>query len=229
MRDSKLDNLSDYRSRALKGIWKIIWSNHSVQWNSKLAILLHGSRLIWSLLSVLMLPVLRGSAHQPAGPVDTSHHLHPTPHLSLTKTEQKSENSFWLLLSHFWRFQQIFVSSTSLDNNEYNLVVIYEHKILSATWGGFASVNTYLCIWASLVVQLVKNLPAMQETPVWSLGSEDPLKEGMANHSSYSCLENPQGERSQVGYSPWDCKESDRTKWLSTYIKIHAQGLPWWS
>ena len=30
---------------------------------------------------------------------------------------------------------------------------------------------------------MVKNLPAMQETQVWSLGREDPLAKGMANHS----------------------------------------------
>ena len=38
--------------------------------------------------------------------------------------------------------------------------------------------------WASLVVQLVKNLPAMQETWVQSLGWEDPLEKGQATHSS---------------------------------------------
>ena len=38
--------------------------------------------------------------------------------------------------------------------------------------------------WASLVAQLVKNLPAMQETWVQSLGWEDPLEKGMATHSS---------------------------------------------
>ena len=38
--------------------------------------------------------------------------------------------------------------------------------------------------WDSLVTQLVKNLPAMQETWVRSLGWEDPLEEGMATHSS---------------------------------------------
>ena len=37
---------------------------------------------------------------------------------------------------------------------------------------------------ASLVAQMVKNLPAMQETQVQSLGGEDPLAEGMATHSS---------------------------------------------
>ena len=37
--------------------------------------------------------------------------------------------------------------------------------------------------WASLVVQLVKNLPAMRETCVRSLGWEDPLEKGKAIHS----------------------------------------------
>ena len=38
--------------------------------------------------------------------------------------------------------------------------------------------------WASLVAQLVKNLPTMRETWVRSLGWEDPLEKGTANHSS---------------------------------------------
>ena len=38
--------------------------------------------------------------------------------------------------------------------------------------------------WASLVAQLLKNLPAMQETWVQSLGREDPLEKEMATHSS---------------------------------------------
>ena len=38
--------------------------------------------------------------------------------------------------------------------------------------------------WASLVAQTVKNLPAMQETWVQSLGWKDPLEEGMATYSS---------------------------------------------
>ena len=38
--------------------------------------------------------------------------------------------------------------------------------------------------WASLVAQMVKNLPAMQETWVRSLGWEDPLEKRMATHSS---------------------------------------------
>ena len=53
---------------------------------------------------------------------------------------------------------------------------------------------------ASLVAQLVKNLPATWETCVGSLGGKDPLEEGMATHSSTLCLENPHGQRSLVGY-----------------------------
>ena len=39
-------------------------------------------------------------------------------------------------------------------------------------------------IWASLMAQMVENLPMMQETQVQSLGWEDPLEKGMATHSS---------------------------------------------
>ena len=38
--------------------------------------------------------------------------------------------------------------------------------------------------WASLVAQIVKNLPPKQETLVQSLGQEDPLEKGVANYSS---------------------------------------------
>ena len=48
---------------------------------------------------------------------------------------------------------------------------IYMHCIVSMTW-------------VSLAAQAVKNLPAMWETQVWSLGWENPLEKGMALHSS---------------------------------------------
>ena len=38
--------------------------------------------------------------------------------------------------------------------------------------------------WTSMVAQMVKNLPAMQETQVRSLGQEDPLEKGKATHPS---------------------------------------------
>ena len=47
------------------------------------------------------------------------------------------------------------------------------------------------CSWASFVAQLVKNLPAMQKTWVWSLDWEDPLKKGKATHSSSLACTDP--------------------------------------
>ena len=61
------------------------------------------------------------------------------------------------------------------------------------------------------MAQTVKNPPAMQETWGRSLGWEDPLEEGIDNPLQYSCLENPHGQRSPAGYSPWGCKELDTT------------------
>ena len=57
--------------------------------------------------------------------------------------------------------------------------------------------------WASLVAQLVKNPPAMQETWVRSLGWEDPLEKGKATHFSSP------GEFYRLN-SSWGCKESDK-------------------
>ena len=50
--------------------------------------------------------------------------------------------------------------------------------------------------YASLVVQAIKNLPAMQETSVRSLGWEDPLEKRMATHSSILAWEIPWTEKS---------------------------------
>ena len=59
----------------------------------------------------------------------------------------------------------------------------------------------YICIWASLVTQMVKNLPAVQETWVRSLDWEDPLEKGMAAHSSILALRIPWTEEpGKLGY-----------------------------
>ena len=61
---------------------------------------------------------------------------------------------------------------------------------------------------ASLVAQMIKNLPAMQETWVRSLGQEDPLKEGMASHSIILAwripwTEEPSGLQSMGSQKNW--------------------------
>ena len=54
--------------------------------------------------------------------------------------------------------------------------------------------STYVINWAFLVAQMVKNLPAMQETCVLSLGQEDPLEKGTATHSCILAWEIPRTE-----------------------------------
>ena len=71
-------------------------------------------------------------------------------------------------------------------------------------------------IQASLVVQLVKNIPAMEETLFQFLGQEDFSRGGHGNPLQYSILESPQGQRGLVGYSPWGHKEPDTTERLSS-------------
>ena len=57
------------------------------------------------------------------------------------------------------------------------------------TVGKLASGSTFT--GASLVAQMVKSPPAMQETWAWSLDWEDPWEKKIVVHSKYSCLENP--------------------------------------
>ena len=118
--------------------------------------------------------------------------------------------------------------------------------------------NPLSVAWASLVAQLVKNRPAMQETPVekipWrrdrlpipvflgfpggsdskesACNSGDPEsipglgrspEGGHGNPHQYSCLENPHGQRSLAGYSPWGGKELNTTELLTlTHVRAHA-------
>ena len=61
---------------------------------------------------------------------------------------------------------------------------------------------------ASLVAQQIKNLPAMQDTQVQSLGQEDPLEKEMVTHSSIRAWK-IHGEGSLGGSSSWGPKELD--------------------
>ena len=58
---------------------------------------------------------------------------------------------------------------------------------------------------ASLVAQLVKNLPSVQDTVVQFLGCEDPLEKEVVKHSSILTWRN-HGLRSLAGYGPWGSK-----------------------
>ena len=75
-------------------------------------------------------------------------------------------------------------------------------------------------MWSSLVAQMVKNLPPVRETWVWSLGWEDRLEETAATHSSILAWRIPMDrgawQPSEEPDSPWGCRELDRTEQLST-------------
>ena len=75
---------------------------------------------------------------------------------------------------------------------------------------------------ASWVALVVKNLSANAED-IRDMGLIPGLgRSPGGEHSNplqYSCLETPRGQRSLVGYSPWDGKESDTTEQLSTQHK----------
>ena len=68
----------------------------------------------------------------------------------------------------------------------------------------------------SLVAHMVKILPTSPGDLGLIPGSGWPHGGGHDNPLQYSCLENPHGQRSLAGYSPWGCKKSHMTEWLST-------------
>ena len=84
-----------------------------------------------------------------------------------------------------------------------------------------------LCIvdWdlSSLVAQMVKKPPTVQENWIRSLGWEDPLEEGMATHSNI--LGEFYGQRSLASYSPWGSKELDTTEWLTQRCRLGLTAL----
>ena len=73
-------------------------------------------------------------------------------------------------------------------------LIVYSLKWL--TYCLFFSITEYLNLPASLVAQIIKNLPAMQETLVQFLGQEDPLEKGMATHSNILAWKIPWREES---------------------------------
>ena len=162
----------------------------------------------------------------------------------------------------FLELSSIFDDPAEVGKSHHILIILL---LFSVIYGLEAIYYTVLYQYgASLVAQLVKNQPAMQETPVGSfpwvgkipwrrdrvptpvflgfpggsdgkestcnaedLGSIPGLgrslfKGGCGNPLQYSCLENPRGQRSLVGYSPWGHKKSDTTERLSTAQHINV-------
>ena len=117
------------------------------------------------------------------------------------------------------------------------------HQELQQVWGKPLfhcrqhSGGVYVLNWASLVAQMVKNLPVMWETQVWSLDWEDPLEKETQRTPKFSPGES-HGQECLAGNSPWGHKESDTAEgltyavntapciWLSGTIPI-VVGFSW--
>ena len=83
-----------------------------------------------------------------------------------------------------------------------------------------SSALIYASICLFPVAQMVKNLPAMQETQVQSLGWEDPLEKGLEIHSSILAWRIPWADETGGLYSSWGRKELDTTELLSFSLFI---------
>ena len=70
----------------------------------------------------------------------------------------------------------------------------------------------------SLVAQMVKNLPAIQETRVQSLGGEDPMEKGMAAHSSILAWRIPWTEKPGGATVPGVTKSQTPLKQLTLQV-----------
>ena len=89
----------------------------------------------------------------------------------------KSESDNYLLSNYSWTFKlQLWLFKTNKQT-----------KTVTNKYVKYVLQNTVLRLtemWAFLVAQRLKHLPAMRETQVWSLGWKDPLEKEMATHSS---------------------------------------------
>ena len=91
-----------------------------------------------------------------------------------------------------------------------------------AFWEWESVIAGSLALQASLVAQMVKGLPAMQETQVQCLGQEDPLEKEMATHSSILALRIPWTEE-PGGPQPMGSQRV-RHDWATNTVSLQHQG-----
>ena len=91
------------------------------------------------------------------------------------------------LLKIVYKVQNLWLRGTYIEMYYADQWVIFWGKrwLVIRLWGAVSIIHGSVDKqWTSLVYQMVKNLPAVQQTEVWSLSQEDPLEKGMATHSS---------------------------------------------
>ena len=111
--------------------------------------------------------------------------------------------------------QQIFLTQESNQDLLHYRRMLYQLSYEGRKEIGTASMENRLCRWLSS-----KESTCNAGDAGSILGSGRSPGEGNGYPLQYSCLENPRGQRSLAGYSPWGCKESDTTEQLST---AHSQ------
>ena len=111
---------------------------------------------------------------------------------------------------------------------------------LPLLWNRRVGTMTYSCriLWIHLLwIWLCVDLPCSSDGKESDCnagdlgvipGSGRSSEEGNGNPLQYSCLENPHGQRSLVGYSSWDPKELDTTERLTLLLLLTMFWMPSW-
>ena len=128
-------------------------------------------------------------------------------------------NYDWVRSKHPSNFP---MSGRMTCGNNHNLAFRWGSEMAEKQMGSGHQEN--LSLVASLVVQKVKNPPAVQETRVWSLNWEDPLEKGMATHSSILARRIPWTE--EPGGLQSMGKHRVRHDWMSTHIRTNNFSPP---
>ena len=137
---------------------------------------------------------------------------------SWTSTWQKKKPSSWL--SHFHIYIYIYTHTHIIYIHTYILHIhIYIYTYI------YAAMLTVGFPWWLSSKRICLPMQEIQDSPVWSLGWEDPLEEEMATHSSILAWKIP-WTRNLVGYSPQSCQELDMTERLSSTCTMLTVSYP---
>ena len=110
---------------------------------------------------------------------------------------------------HYWEFHKY---KTSVFKNQFINTISYLFSITEILWKIQINLFSISKYYFTKVFSVLSNLGDLGSIPESGRSPGG----GHGNPLQYSCLENPHGQRSLVGYSPWGHKESDTIELLST-------------
>ena len=103
-------------------------------------------------------------------------------------------------------------------NERWSICIFLNYGWFSQSICPIVGLLCHMVVWGFPGGSDVKNLPAVQETWVWSLDWEDPVEKGMATHSSITAWRIPWTEEAG-GLQSMGCKEWDTTEQLTLCTK----------